>query len=403
MLSFAVRTPNDYQPTWCNLHHVQLMLSFIGVKHAHIQEILEYIISIGGEEETFELDSFLDHLKTILYRFRYSNPLIDLEIAWRIVHRQESVCILLGGTSGSGKSTLASLLAHRIGITTVLSTDHVRSLLRSFDPDHNSKVLWASSYHAGENLPDKQVIDGYEAQNQLMLNTLDKMLKGFSDRKESLVIEGVGLSIDTMKLLAKNHPNCIPLVIYISNEHKHTERFAVRAKYMTVAPRTNKYIRYFDNIRLIQNHLCQQADEYQIPKIDNTNVDRSLAILHTTVLNVLARMKRTNQSYTLDPVSDKFTAVFEEFTKVHLATWSSKQMLRRIRQNSFKSSKPIAGEMTYYWKEQHHDPDGNKPQYNKNQREQQQRGSLTMTKPVNVLLACHTRWKAAIKSWASRS
>ncbi|KAI7858916.1 hypothetical protein BDC45DRAFT_497891 [Circinella umbellata] len=335
MLSFAIRTPNDPQQLiLCNLHHLQLMLSFIGVKHPHIQEILDYVnSSIGDQQQTFELDHFLHNLKTILNRFRYTNPVIDLEIAWYIVHRQQSVCILLGGTSGTGKSTLASLLAHRIGITTVLSTDHVRSLLRSFDPEHKSKVLWASSYHAGENLPDKKVIDGYKAQSQLMLDTLDKMLKGYIERKESLVIEGVGLSIDTMKYLAKNNPNCIPLVIYISNEHKHTERFAVRAKYMTVAPRTNKYIRYFDNIRLIQNHLCQQADEYYVPKIDNTNVDRSLAILHTVVLNVLARMKRTNKNHTIDPVSDKFVTVFEEYTKVHLATWSSKQMLRRIRQD----------------------------------------------------------------------
>ena len=44
-------------------------------------------------------------------------------------------------------------------------------------------------------------------------------------------------------------------------------------------------------------------------------------------------MKLTNQTHTIDPVSDKFVTVFEEYTKVHLATWSSKQMLRRIRQD----------------------------------------------------------------------
>ena len=84
---------------------------------------------------------------------------------------------------------LLNFLCVRIGITTVLSTDHVRSLLRSFDPERQSKVLWASSYHAGENMPDNQVVAGYEAQSQLMLDTLDTMLKGFRDRKESLVIE----------------------------------------------------------------------------------------------------------------------------------------------------------------------------------------------------------------------
>ena len=38
--------------------------------------------------------------------------------------------ILLTGTSGTGKSTLASLLADRLRFTTVISTDHIREMLR---------------------------------------------------------------------------------------------------------------------------------------------------------------------------------------------------------------------------------------------------------------------------------
>lgn len=79
---------------------------------------------------------------------------------------------------------------YRIGITTVLSTDHLRSLLRSFDTDKKSNLLWASSYHAGEDLEtENATIAGYEAQSQLMFDTLDKMLTAFDERKESLVIE----------------------------------------------------------------------------------------------------------------------------------------------------------------------------------------------------------------------
>ena len=40
----------------------------------------------------------------------------------RIRERRSSVAVLLCGTSGTGKSTLASLLAARLGITTLLST-----------------------------------------------------------------------------------------------------------------------------------------------------------------------------------------------------------------------------------------------------------------------------------------
>ena len=40
----------------------------------------------------------------------------------RVRERRSSVAVLLCGTSGTGKSTLASLLAARLGITTLLST-----------------------------------------------------------------------------------------------------------------------------------------------------------------------------------------------------------------------------------------------------------------------------------------
>ncbi len=51
-------------------------------------------------------------------------------------------------------------------------------------------------------------------------------------------------------------------------------RFAVRAKYMALDERSNRYIKFFQNIRLIQASLTADADKYMIPKIDNTNVDR---------------------------------------------------------------------------------------------------------------------------------
>lgn len=39
-----------------------------------------------------------------------------------------------------------------MGITTVLSTDNVRHLLRNFITKEEKPVLWTSSYHAGEAL-----------------------------------------------------------------------------------------------------------------------------------------------------------------------------------------------------------------------------------------------------------
>lgn len=54
--------------------------------------------------------------------------------------------VLLAGTSGTGKSTLASLLAARLGVTTILSTDSIRHMMRGFTSEAASPLLWASTY-----------------------------------------------------------------------------------------------------------------------------------------------------------------------------------------------------------------------------------------------------------------
>ncbi|KAL7749800.1 hypothetical protein RI367_004676 [Sorochytrium milnesiophthora] len=286
----------------------------------------------------------------------------DFEVAFQVKNHQQSVCVLLGGTSGCGKSTLASLVGSRMSITTVLSTDNIRHLLRNFYSKEECPVLWTSSYYAGDALPapaagaqpsaetGDPVIEGFEAQNQVIYDKLDDLITSFERRRESLIIEGVHLSVRQVTKLMAKHPSCIPFLIYISNEMKHTERFAIRAKYMTLEPRINKYIKYFKNIRQIQKYLCKEADQAKIPKIDNTNVDRSLAILHRTVFNVLARLNRGEQgaeeegstALTLPaarPMESVFDAdsqttaiLHEEYTKVYEASWSSKAMLQRIRE-----------------------------------------------------------------------
>lgn len=63
-----------------------------------------------------------------------------------IQEQRSSVAVLLAGTSGTGKSTLAGLLAARLGITTVLSTDNIRHMLRSFAAEEQNPLLWASTY-----------------------------------------------------------------------------------------------------------------------------------------------------------------------------------------------------------------------------------------------------------------
>jgi 2-phosphoglycerate kinase len=63
-----------------------------------------------------------------------------------LIESKRSILVLLAGTSGTGKSTLASLLGSRLGISTVLSTDTIRHVMRNFISREECPILFASTY-----------------------------------------------------------------------------------------------------------------------------------------------------------------------------------------------------------------------------------------------------------------
>ncbi|KAJ0409440.1 hypothetical protein P43SY_002330 [Pythium insidiosum] len=287
-----------------------------------------------------------------LARLDYTKPahLLDFQVAKEITQRRRSFIVLLGGTSGTGKSTLASLLAARLRLTTVLPTDSVRHILRAFTSKEDNPCAFVSTYQAGDALPEsvvqelavaadggmsahrlhkRKVLRGYKLQSDVVLDRLDRVLTMFERRQQSLVVEGVHLNTEQMLALVKRHPTCVPFVIYISNELKHRERFAVRARHMTIDPQANKYIKYFDNIRIIQRHLCKYADKYLIPKIDNTNVDRSINAILATLVRVLRKLDRGESI--LDEKLQKMVLLSREHENSIKRAWSSKGMRKAMR------------------------------------------------------------------------
>ncbi|KAF7805620.1 P-loop NTPase domain-containing protein LPA1-like protein 1-like isoform X1 [Senna tora] len=337
-------------------------------------------------------ETFLNVVCEALAEYKYVGPnhRADLVLACRIRERKESVTVLLCGTSGCGKSTLSALLGSRLGITTVVSTDSIRHMMRSFVDEKENPLLWASTYHAGECLdpiavaeakarrkanklagvahsrpkgevtegdnsksdalitdvgpattellnPKQMAIEGFKAQSEMVIDSLDRLITAWEERKESVVVEGVHLSLNFVMGLMKKHPSVIPFMIYITNEDKHLERFAVRAKYMTLDPAKNKYVKYIRNIRTIQDYLCKRADKHLVPKINNTNVDKSVAAIHATVFSCLRRREAGELLY--DPVRNTVTVVDEEYRNQCAAnTMSSKGMFQLIqRQGSSRN------------------------------------------------------------------
>lgn len=55
----------------------------------------------------------------------------------------------------------------------------------------------------------------------------------------------------------------------------------------------------------IQDYLCRRADKHMIPKVDNTNVDRSVATIHATVLACLRHTSQVSTSASPPPPRKK--------------------------------------------------------------------------------------------------
>ncbi|KAK9866636.1 hypothetical protein WJX84_003345 [Apatococcus fuscideae] len=300
--------------------------------------LCEYDWLAGGKVAAKTSRDYFQHLiKCHLQEFTGQPlPVCDFNIACSIREQARSVTVLLAGTSGTGKSTLASLLAARLGVTTVLSTDSIRHMMRGFTTESASPLLWASTYSAGDLVPSRdsddaktKAVKGYKAQAAMVVGALDQLVGRCEARRESLVCEGVHLSIKHVVALMQRHPTIVPFLVHISNEAKHRERFAVRAKYMTLEPGANRYVKYIRNIRDIQGYLLKRADRHLIPAVDNTNVDRSVATLHATVLGCLRRMF---QGESLLDASGKSAAVLaEEWAVVRDSMLGSKAMLQRIQ------------------------------------------------------------------------
>ena len=98
------------------------------------------------------------------------------------------------------------------------------------------------------------------------------------------------MTMSFLKEMMSKYPTCIPFVLYIKNKNKHGERFAVRAKHMTIDPRFNKYISNIAHIRTIQEYLLKKSEEILIPRIENHNVDRSVSLIQATIMKCLHRI-----------------------------------------------------------------------------------------------------------------
>ena len=103
---------------------------------------------------------------------------------------------------------------------------------------------------------------------------------------------------------------------------------------MSLQPEHNKYVHHFPAISIIQKYLTKHCTRYLIPSIDNTNIDRSVAVIHSIVLRCLPYIAKQQSLYSIE--AHQCTSLYDEYVATTNRAWSSKAMQLIIKSKSQK-------------------------------------------------------------------
>jgi 2-phosphoglycerate kinase len=239
---------------------VERRLEREGIERIESAELGDLTERVLGEEEG----------EASVRRFRHWRRLDSLE---------RPLVVLIGGTTGVGKSTVATMLAARLGITRVIATDVVRQVLRAFFTHEAMASVHHSAFEAGG-------VDGYTDQAAQVNTGIAAIMQRACDEAKPVVIEGVHVVPGAIAAEWRERCVVVEVLVVVPDPELHRGHFSHRPG--TRPP--ERYLSRFDDIRVLQDHLVQRAQEASVAVIENDNADDTLAQLMQLVLDTVGRI-----------------------------------------------------------------------------------------------------------------
>jgi 2-phosphoglycerate kinase len=216
---------------------------------------------------------------------KYGVEYADRYLLWRRLRKPaRPLIILLGGSAGVGKSTIAVELAHRLGITRVISTDAVREVMRiMFSPElmptiHRSSYDAWKSYDLPTSLREDIVISAFMEQALRVSAGIYALMDRALNEKISTMIDGVHLVPGFIKREYSEKALVCKMVLTTEDADIHRERFNLRGQQASTRG-AQKYLENFDSIRKIQDFVVMQAHNHNVPVFDSKNFDQTVATI----------------------------------------------------------------------------------------------------------------------------
>jgi 2-phosphoglycerate kinase len=203
--------------------------------------------------------------------------------------------ILIGGTTGVGKSTIATEIAHRLGITRIVSTDSIREVMRGIFARDLMPAIYESSFNAwrGLRVPvphgANPVIVGFREQTAVVLTAIRALVDRAVVEGESIVVEGVHVVPGYLEPLQFQNASVVPVLIAVDDEETHRSHFYIREVQTDGTRPFERYRANFGNIRLLGAYIEDLAIEHGVPVVRSQQLDRTVAEVLELVVNAAIR------------------------------------------------------------------------------------------------------------------
>ncbi len=265
-----------------------------------LQPEAAYSIAMQIEEtllERGEPEVGRDELREMIYQAilsRHNRDFAERYLQWRYFRSPDQpIVILFGGGTGTGKTSLATEVAHRLGIKNVISTDTIREIMRMMFSPELLPAIHRSSYDAWKEVdpldpePTNAVLVGFRDQTDRVLVGVRAMLERAIQENTSMVIDGVHLVPGLMDLQdLKRESYLVQIVISTLKKSNYLRRFP-RRQGEALKRSAQRYQENFDAILTIQNFILSQADNHDVPIVDNRGFEETVASLLTVITTSL--------------------------------------------------------------------------------------------------------------------
>lgn len=277
---------------------------------------LAYGIASEVRSELQAEERFVVEEEEVMARVRSKLQTTDAMIVnrldkWRVLREStEPVVVLIGGATGVGTSTLAADVARRLNIQSVIGTDAIREVLRRAISPQLLPILHKSSYQIESKdirVPveeEERVLYGYRAQASQVSVGVEAIVERGLKEGTNLVIEGVHLAPEILLHRYQEHPNVCSLVVYLSDEEMHRDRFQVRALGTSMRRPAAEYIAHFKEIRQIHDYILESALRVGVQAVENLAIedtsDSAVEIVASRVSGIAARARTRSASVLID-------------------------------------------------------------------------------------------------------